>query len=150
MKALIQRVIEAQVEVAGEIIASTRTGIVVFLGFERGDDFKTSGRMVDRVLHYRLFSDPDDRLNLDVRMVSGGVIWVPQFTLAADTRQGNRANLNQGLPGEPARQLFEALLSDVRSRYPDIPSGAGRFGAHMRIHLVNDGPVTFLLTADAD
>ncbi|EQD33985.1 D-tyrosyl-tRNA(Tyr) deacylase, partial [mine drainage metagenome] len=98
MKALIQRVTEAHVEVAGTIIASVGLGVLVFLGFERGDDRDTAIRMIDRVMHYRLFSDRDGRLNLDVQAVSGGVIWVPQFTLVADTRQGNRANLNHGLP----------------------------------------------------
>ncbi|MHB1543159.1 MAG: D-aminoacyl-tRNA deacylase [Gammaproteobacteria bacterium] len=148
MKALIQRVTEAQVEVAGEIIASVGFGMLVLLGFERDDDRETASRMIDRVMHYRLFSDPDGRLNLDVMTASGGVIWVPQFTLVADTRQGNRANLNHGLPREPSARLFEQLLADACSRYGEWTAGAGRFGAHMSIHLVNDGPVTFLLTTD--
>ncbi|EQD31787.1 D-tyrosyl-tRNA(Tyr) deacylase [mine drainage metagenome] len=148
MKALIQRVTEAHVEVAGTIIASVGLGVLVFLGFERGDDRDTAIRMIDRVMHYRLFSDRDGRLNLDVQAVSGGVIWVPQFTLVADTRQGNRANLNHGLPREPSARLFDQLLADASTRYAGSTAGAGRFGAHMSIHLVNEGPVTFLLTTN--
>lgn len=148
MKALIQRVTQAEVEVSGDIIASVGLGMLVLVGFERGDDHATALRMVDRVMHYRLFSDPEGHLNLDVEAVSGGVLWVPQFTLVADTRHGNRADLNQGLPRDPSAKLFEQLLAEARSRYPGATAGAGRFGAKMRIHLVNDGPVTFLLTTE--
>ncbi len=148
MKALIQRVKEARVEVQGEIVASIGVGILVFLGFERGDGRDQAVRIIDRVMHYRVFSDAKDRMNLNVQSVSGGVIWVPQFTLAADTRQGNRADLNRALPREPSARLFEQLLVHAHSRYGEVMARAGRFGEQMRVHLVNDGPVTFLLATE--
>lgn len=143
MKALIQRVSAARVEVGGEIVGAIDRGLLVLLGVERGDDDKQVARMVERLLSYRVFPDADDRMNCNVIEANGGLLVVSQFTLAADTQKGTRPSFSSAADPAVAEQLYETLLSELRERHTPIASG--RFGANMQVHLVNDGPVTFLL-----
>lgn len=143
MIALIQRVSEARVSIDGEVVGEIGRGVVALIGVRRGDDDAAVERLLERLLSYRIFPDGEGRMNLSVRDVSGGVLLVPQFTLAADTRKGTRAGFSTAAPPEEARRLFSLLLERTRTAY--APVSAGVFGAHMQVALVNDGPVTFWL-----
>ena len=143
MIALIQRVSEARVSVSDEVVAEIGHGVLALIGVRRGDNDAAVERMLERLLSYRLFADSDGRMNLSVREVAGGLLLVPQFTLAADTKKGTRAGFSTAAePGE-ARRLFTQLVEAARATY--APVSAGVFGAHMKVALVNDGPVTFWL-----
>lgn len=141
--ALVQRVLEASVRAEGEIIGRIGPGVLALVGVERGDGPAQAQRLADRVLDYRLFSDTEGRMNLSVAGVGGGLLLVPQFTLAADTRRGLRASFASAAGPEEGRRLFDALVATARARHPIV--AAGQFGAHMQVALVNDGPVTFWL-----
>ena len=143
MIALIQRVREASVRVEGELIGAIELGLLALIGVVRNDDGPSAERLLQRVLDYRVFPDAQGRMNLSLREVRGGLLLVPQFTLAADTRSGNRAGFSTAAEPGQAALLFEQLLS--RARAIHSPVEAGRFGAHMQVALVNDGPVTFWL-----
>jgi len=143
MIALIQRVTQAQVEVADRVIAAIEHGMLALIGVQRGDEPADADRLVERMLGYRIFADAEGRMNLDVRAVRGGVLLVSQFTLAADTRSGTRPGFTTAAHPDEARALFEYLVG--RARAAHTPVGVGEFGAHMRVSLVNDGPVTFWL-----
>jgi D-aminoacyl-tRNA deacylase len=145
MIALIQRVSEAQVRVGGELAASIDRGVLALIGVQRGDNAESGVRLLERILAYRIFPDDEGRMNLSLRAVGGGLLLVPQFTLAADTHKGTRAGFSRA--GEPAEaeRLFTDLLTRARELY--APVSAGVFGAHMQVSLVNDGPVTFWLEA---
>jgi D-aminoacyl-tRNA deacylase len=143
MIALIQRVREASVRVEGELIGAIELGLLALIGVVRDDDSASAERLLQRVLDYRVFPDPRGRMNLSLRDVRGGLLLVPQFTLAADTRSGNRAGFSIAAEPAQAAALFDQLLS--RARAAHAPVEAGRFGAYMQVTLVNDGPVTFWL-----
>ncbi|MGH8225486.1 MAG: D-aminoacyl-tRNA deacylase [Gammaproteobacteria bacterium] len=143
MIALLQRVSEASVRVEGETIAAIGAGLAVFLCVERGDDEAQAKRMIERLLGYRVFADGEGRLNRSLAETGGGLLLVPQFTLAADTRKGTRPSLGRAAPPALAERLFEFAEARARSLHPTV--AVGRFGAHMQVALVNDGPVTFLL-----
>ena len=143
MRALIQRVSHAEVSVAGERVAAIQRGILALIGVEAGDDAARSSRLLERLLTYRIFPDGEGRMNLSVTDIAGGLLLVPQFTLAADTRKGTRPGFSTAAPPDAARALFEALVGDAQGRHPAV--AAGRFGADMQVSLTNDGPVTFLL-----
>lgn len=143
MKALIQRVRHASVEVGGERVGDIGPGLLVFLGVERGDDDAKCLRLAERVLAYRVFADDAGRMNRSVTDVDGGVLVVSQFTLAADTAGGNRPSFTPAAPTDQACALYEQFVSVIRSRRGQVATG--RFGADMQVSLVNDGPVTFLL-----
>lgn len=143
MRALIQRVGHAEVSVAGERIAAISRGILALIGVEAGDGAAQAARLVERVLTYRIFPDGEGRMNLSVADIGGGLLLVPQFTLAADTRKGTRPGFSTAAPPEAARALFEAFVKDAEGRHPVVATG--RFGADMQVSLTNDGPVTFLL-----
>jgi D-tyrosyl-tRNA(Tyr) deacylase len=147
MRALIQRVSHAEVAVGGERIAAIGRGILALIGVEAGDDESQGARLLDRLLAFRIFPDGAGRMNLSVVDISGDLLLVPQFTLAADTRQGTRAGFSTAAPPERARELFGRLAADARGRFPgrEAALGLGRFGADMQVSLTNDGPVTFLL-----
>ena len=145
MIALIQRVSEAQVHVAGERVGAIERGVLALIGVQRGDSAESAERLLERVLHYRVFPDAQQRMNLSLRDVGGGLLLVPQFTLAADTHQGTRAGFSSAAEPAEAQRLFAGLLDRARELY--APVSAGVFGANMQVALVNDGPVTFLLTA---
>lgn len=145
MIALIQRVTEARVEVAGEVIGAIGPGLLALLGVERDDGEANAARMVERLLGYRVFQDQDDRMNRSLRDVAGGLLLVPQFTLAADTRKGTRAGFSTAAEPERARALYERVVGLARAAY--TPVECGRFGAEMYVSLTNHGPVTFRLEA---
>jgi D-tyrosyl-tRNA(Tyr) deacylase len=143
VKALLQRVSSARVEVADEIVGSIEQGLLVLVGVEPEDSQASADKMLKRLLDYRVFNDPQGRMNLSLRDIDGGLLLVSQFTLAADTRKGRRPGFSTAAPPEQAAALFDYLLERARTQHSVVASG--RFGADMQVHLVNDGPVTFLL-----
>ena len=145
MIALIQRVNEAQVRVGGELAAAIDRGVLALIGVQRGDNAESGLRLLERILAYRIFPDAEERMNLSLRAVGGGLLLVPQFTLAADTHKGTRAGFSTAAEPAEAERLFTGLLIHARELY--APVLAGVFGAYMQVSLVNDGPVTFWLEA---
>ncbi|SER60120.1 D-tyrosyl-tRNA(Tyr) deacylase [Azotobacter beijerinckii] len=143
MKVLIQRVAMARVTVAGEEVGAIGQGLLALVGIEPQDGPESVERMLQRLLNYRVFADAEGRMNLSLAQVGGGLLLVSQFTLAADTKSGLRPSFSSAAPPAHGQALFEALLALARERHPQV--AAGRFGAHMQVELVNDGPVTFLL-----
>ena len=143
MIGLLQRVTEARVEVANETVGAIGPGLLVLVGVQQGDDARRAERLLERLLGYRVFPDARGRMNLSLTDLGGGLLLVPQFTLAADTRKGTRASFTAAAPPEEGRRLFDLLLTSARARHTQVE--AGRFGADMRVSLVNDGPVTFWL-----
>jgi len=143
MIALIQRVSEARVSVQGAVVGAIGRGVLALIGVRRGDDEAAVERLLERLLSYRIFPDSAGRMNLSVRDVAGGLLLVPQFTLAADTRKGTRAGFSTAAEPQEARRLFAQLLERARATY--APVSAGVFGADMQVALVNEGPVTFWL-----
>ena len=148
MIALIQRVSEASVTVESRIVGKIGAGILALIGFERGDEMDGASRLLTRVLTYRIFADDGGRMNLSLADTGGGLLLVPQFTLAADTHKGTRPGFSTAAAPELARSMFEHCLTLARARHSDV--AAGEFGAHMRVALVNDGPVTFWLRMPPD
>ena len=148
MKALLQRVSSAAVDVAGERVAQIDRGLLVLLGLDRGDDFATGERLLEKLLAYRVFPDAHGRMNCSVRDIEGSILLVSQFTLSADTRKGLRPSFTAALAPDLAEPLYAKLLQSLQQRYPKV--GAGVFGADMQVSLVNDGPVTFLLELTPD
>jgi len=143
VRALIQRVRWAAVEVDEREVGRIGPGMLVFVGVERGDDAPRTDAMADRLLAYRLFADAEGRMNLDVRACGGGVLLVSQFTLAADTARGLRPGFSTAAAPALAEPLFARMLARLRERH--APVACGVFGASMQVSLCNDGPVTFLL-----
>jgi D-tyrosyl-tRNA(Tyr) deacylase len=144
MKALIQRVSSAEVNVDGETVGKIDQGLLVLLGVERNDDRARTERLLDKLLQYRVFSDADGKMNLSVQDVSGGVLLVSQFTLAADTNKGLRPSFSCAASPELASELYDYAVSYLQRKHRDVATGI--FAADMQVQLVNDGPVTFLLT----
>ena len=147
MIGLLQRVSEAQVEVDGIRIGAIGPGLLVLACAQRDDTEKQAEHLLERLLNIRVFSDDDGRMNLSLRNVGGALLLVPQFTLAADTRRGARPSFSPAAPPEQARRLFEHLLACAQASHSPVASG--EFGAHMRVSLTNDGPVTFWLEVGA-
>jgi len=145
MKSLLQRVSRATVTVNAETVGEIEHGLLVFLGLDRDDDRAGADRMVDKLLAYRVFADSEGRMNASVVDVHGGVLLVSQFTLSADTRKGLRPGFSSAMPPREAEQLYDYTLAQLRRHHPLVASGV--FGADMQVSLVNDGPVTFLLSA---
>lgn len=143
MIGLLQRVRRASVEIDGRRVASIGTGLLVLIGVERGDSEAQAKRLLERLLHYRVFPDDAGRMNRDVHETGGGLLLVPQFTLPADTRKGNRPSFLPAAPPEQGRAVFDTLCTMARAAHPDVACGI--FGADMQVELVNDGPVTFWL-----
>ncbi|HLR86342.1 MAG TPA: D-aminoacyl-tRNA deacylase [Wenzhouxiangella sp.] len=146
MIGLIQRVSTARVDIDGATVGSIDSGLLVLAGFQHGDRAGRIPRFVERLLNYRVFADEAGRMNKSLREVGGGLLVVPQFTLAADTNSGNRPSFTPAAPPEAGRELFEALIMQVEKDWPD--SAFGQFGADMQVSLTNDGPVTFWLEVD--
>lgn len=143
MIALLQRVGQAWVEVEGERIAEIGQGLLVLLGVERADTEREAERLLERVLTYRVFADDQGRMNLCLPDTGGGLLLVPQFTLAADTRKGRRPSFTTAAPPEEGERLFDFFVRRAGELYPGVQQG--RFGGDMQVGLVNDGPVTFRL-----
>ena len=145
MIGLLQRVTQARVDVAGETVGEIGRGLLVLVGVERGDEPARAARLLERLLGYRVFPDAEGRMNLSLRDIEGGLLLVPQFTLAADTRKGTRAGFSTAAAPELGRALFDLLVRLAREQYASVASGS--FGANMQVSLTNDGPVTFWLQA---
>lgn len=143
MIGLLQRVSQARVEVDGQPVGAIGKGLLVLVCAERGDGEAQAERLLERLLDYRVFSDAAGRMNLSLRDVQGGLLLVPQFTLAADTRKGNRPSFTPAAPPDDGRRLFDLLLQRARALHHSVESG--RFGADMQVSLTNDGPVTIWL-----
>lgn len=143
MIGLLQRVEEARVEVDGAVTGAIGPGLLVLVCAEPGDGMQHAERLVDKLLRLRVFADDTGRMNRSLGDTAGGLLLVPQFTLAADVRGGNRPSFSGAAPPEEGRRLFKLVLDLARSRHGCVESGV--FGAHMRVSLVNDGPVTLWL-----
>lgn len=146
MIALLQRVTEASVTVAGRVVGEIGPGALALVCAEHGDTEAEAGRLVERILALRMFADAAGRMNLSLADVAGGLLLVPQFTLAADTRSGNRPSFTPAADPAVGRALFEYAVGRARSRHARVATG--EFGAHMQVRLVNDGPVTLWLRVD--
>ncbi len=143
MIGLLQRVRSARVEIAGESVGAIARGLLVLVGVQRGDTCARTERLLERLLGYRVFPDSTGRMNLSVRDINGGLLLVPQFTLAADTRKGTRASFTSAAPPDEGERLFADLVARARAAHPQVATGL--FGADMQVTLINDGPVTFWL-----
>jgi D-tyrosyl-tRNA(Tyr) deacylase len=143
MISIIQRVTTAKVTVNNQEIGKIDTGIMALVAVEKDDTQKDAERLLERILNYRIFADDKDRMNLSLRDIKGGLLLVPQFTLAADTQKGNRPSFTSAAPPEKGRQLFGYLQHLATSTYPNVQFG--QFGADMQVSLINNGPVTFTL-----
>ena len=143
MIALVQRVTGASVRAGGETAGEIGPGILVLVGVERGDGEAEAERLADKVLGYRMFADAGGKMNLSLRDTGGGLLAVPQFTLAADTRSGTRAGFSAAAAPAEGERLFAYLVDLWKKQHAVVQTG--RFGAHMQLSLVNDGPVTFWL-----
>jgi D-tyrosyl-tRNA(Tyr) deacylase len=141
--ALLQRVSEASVVVEDTTIAAIGQGLLVLVGVQAEDDSATAGRQLERLLNYRVFADEEGKMNLSLRDVQGGLLLVPQFTLAANTRKGRRPSFASAATPEHGEAVFGTMVAAAREE--NLPVQAGRFGADMQVHLINDGPVTFIL-----
>lgn len=143
MIGLLQRVVEATVDIGDERTASIGPGLLVLVGVRPADDEATAQRLAARLLQYRVFADEAGKMNLNLSQARGELLLVPQFTLAADTRQGLRPGFSTAAPQAQARRLFDSLVQAARAQHERVETGV--FGAHMRVSLTNDGPVTFWL-----
>ena len=143
MIGLLQRVAQASVEVGAEHVASIGPGLLVLVGVRPDDDEASAVRLLDRLLHYRIFADETGRMNLSLSQTLGDLLLVPQFTLAADTAKGLRPGFSTAAPPEQGRRLFDFLAQAARDEFGAVQTGL--FGAHMQVSLTNDGPVTIWL-----
>ncbi|HEU4670762.1 MAG TPA: D-aminoacyl-tRNA deacylase [Dyella sp.] len=143
MIALIQRVTGAHVTVDGDIVGAIGPGLLALVAVQPDDGEPQAQRMLERLLGYRVFADEAGRMNRSLADTGGGLLLVSQFTLAADTRKGMRPSFTRAAPPEHGRRWFDRLVELARAAHPGVETG--RFGAHMQVHLVNDGPVTFWL-----
>ena len=143
MIGLLQRVTKASIIVAEQTIAQIDTGLLVLIGIERGDTKSQANRLLQRLLAYRVFHDQDDKMNLSLTDIEGGLLLVPQFTLSADTRKGNRPSFSSAAPPAQGALLFKHLCMQAKQCHPIV--AIGQFGANMQVSLINDGPVTFWL-----
>ncbi|MCA7000948.1 D-aminoacyl-tRNA deacylase [Dickeya solani] len=143
MIALIQRVSGASVAVEGAIVGEIDHGLLVLLGVEQGDDEQKAARLCEKVIGYRIFSDDNGKMNLNVQQVGGSLLVVSQFTLAADTQKGMRPSFSRGAAPTEADRLYQYFVGQCRER--GLATETGRFAADMKVSLVNDGPVTFWL-----
>ena len=148
MKTLIQRVSRASVEINGEAggcrtVGAIDGGLLALIGVEKGDAEANADKLLHKLLHYRVFSDAEGKMNLNVQQAGGGLLLVSQFTLAADTRKGLRPSFSSAAPPADGERLFDYLVAQARTH--ELPVATGDFGADMQVALVNDGPVTFML-----
>jgi D-tyrosyl-tRNA(Tyr) deacylase len=143
MKGLLQRVSSSRVEVAGDIVGAIDQGLLVLVAVEPGDTRAAADKLLHKLLNYRVFSDEQGKMNRSLTDIEGGLLLVSQFTLAADTQSGLRPSFSTAAAPALAAELFTYLLDQASSVHGKVASG--RFGADMQVHLVNDGPVTFLL-----
>ena len=143
MKAVLQRVAHARVDISGRTVGAIDSGLLVLLCAERGDVDALADRMLAKILKLRIFSDDAGKMNLSVQDIGGGLLVVSQFTLAADSSAGNRPSFTQAAPPDEGRRLYEYFVARARAAHPVVATG--EFGADMQVHLLNDGPVTIPL-----
>lgn len=143
MISLLQRVRQARVEVAGQVVGQIGPGLLVLVCAERGDTEAEADRLLAKLLKLRIFSDAAGKMNLSVQDVAGGLLLVSQFTLAADTTGGNRPSFTQAAAPDMGRRLYDYFVAQARAAHPDVATG--EFAADMQVHLINDGPVTIPL-----
>lgn len=143
MIGLLQRVTQASVSVGGEVVGAIGPGLMVLVCAEKGDSEREADALLAKLLSYRVFSDDAGKMNRSVTDVAGGLLLVPQFTLAADTRSGTRPSFTPAASPEDGRRLFDHFVAAVRARHPAVETG--QFGVDMQVSLTNDGPVTFWL-----
>jgi D-tyrosyl-tRNA(Tyr) deacylase len=141
--ALLQRVTHARVEISKETIAEIKSGILVLVGMQADDEESTARYYVERLLNYRVFSDLEGKMNLSLKDIDGGLLLVPQFTLAANTKKGRRPSFTSAANPRHGKQIFDLMVEYAHAAHSQVE--CGRFGADMQLHLVNDGPVTFIL-----
>lgn len=147
MITIIQRVTQASVTVDNKIIGEIRQGIMALVAIEKNDTHSNVERLFERIINYRIFSDENDKMNLSLRDIEGGLLLVPQFTLAANTNKGNRPSFASAAPPEFGREMFAYLKDHAMKNYHTVK--LGQFGADMQVALINDGPVTFTLSVSA-
>ena len=143
MKILLQRVLSSSVTIDQEIVGEIQKGIMALVGFDKDDNEQTLDRMLHRLLQFRLFEDENGKMNLDITSIQGGLLLVPQFTLTADTKKGHRASFSSCMPPQQAEIMFEQWIKKAKEAHASTECGS--FGADMKVSLINDGPVTFLL-----
>ena len=143
MRALLQRVLEAKVVVDGETTGEIEKGILVFLGLGKEDDLDKGKKMIDKVLKYRFFDDEQGKMGWNISQAQGGLLLVSQFTLMAQTQKGLRPDFGPAMPPSEAKALYEQIVDYAKSQFENVQTGI--FAADMKVHLVNDGPVTFNL-----
>lgn len=146
MRALLQRVLEAKVLVDGEITGEIQQGILVFLGLGKDDNFEKGKKLIDKILKYRFFDDEQGKMGWNVSQANGSVLLVSQFTLMAQTQKGLRPDFGPAMPPNDAKALYEQLVDYAKSQFDRVETGI--FSADMKVHLVNDGPVTFCLEVE--
>ena len=146
MRALLQRVLEAKVVVDGETTGEIQHGILVFLGLGKEDTLDKGKKLIDKILKYRFFDDEQGKMGWNVAQANGGVLLISQFTLYANTQKGLRPDFAPAMPPVEAKALYDDLLDYLRSQYEHVASGV--FGADMQVHLINDGPVSFMLEVE--
>ncbi|WP_067869357.1 D-aminoacyl-tRNA deacylase [Neptuniibacter marinus] len=143
MKALIQRVSSASVHIDGNSVGQIEQGILLLLGIEKGDTFQAADKLLQKILAYRVFSDKEGKMNLDLQQTEGGLLIVSQFTLVADTKKGLRPGFSAGASPQLGEELYNYFIEQAKRLHPIVETG--RFGADMQVHLINNGPVTFWL-----
>lgn len=143
MKALIQRVSSASVHIDGNSVGQIEQGILLLLGIEEGDTFQAADKLLQKILAYRVFSDKEGKMNLDLQQTEGGLLIVSQFTLVADTKKGLRPGFSAGASPQLGEELYNYFIEQAKRLHPIVETG--RFGADMQVHLINNGPVTFWL-----
>lgn len=146
MRALLQRVLEAKVVVDGEITGEIQQGILVFLGLGKDDNFEKGKKLIDKILKYRFFDDEQGKMGWNVSQANGSVLLVSQFTLMAQTQKGLRPDFGPAMPPNDAKALYEQLVDYAKIQFDRVETGI--FSADMKVHLVNDGPVTFCLEVE--
>lgn len=143
MKALIQRVSSASVHINGSSVGQIEQGILLLLGIEKEDTFQAADKLLQKILAYRVFSDKEGKMNLNLQQTKGGLLIVSQFTLVADTKKGLRPGFSAGASPKLGEELYNYFIEQAKHSHPIVETG--RFGADMQVHLINDGPVTFWL-----
>lgn len=143
MRALLQRVKSAEVLVNGDSVAAIERGILAFLAIQKEDGQAQADKLLDKLLAYRIFPDAKGRMNLSLQGIGGGLLIISQFTLAANTRKGLRPSFASAAPPDQAEVLYDYFVARAARNHPSL--AVGQFGADMQVHLINDGPVTFLL-----
>lgn len=146
MRALIQRSQQASVVVDGQVVGQITHGIVVLLGLAKADNFEKGKKLIDKILKYRIFDDENGKMGWNLNQVQGGLLLVSQFTLMAQTQKGLRPDFAPAMPPADAKVLYEQLVEYAQSQHPIVATGI--FAADMKVQLINDGPVTFMLEVE--